>query len=170
MALSVPLLNGRIPAVYPISTPLIWTENGRERRFGDSKHSERSKAKLDGAKGKASQKNRVLMLGSLRELALYRAEVLRSRGFQVQISTNREDALERIRAGGYDAIVLSYTLSDATVRELADEVREYCPQCPVVAISNTRRPDRTIKPDLMVLADEGPAALISALHQVLREQ
>jgi CheY-like chemotaxis protein len=110
------------------------------------------------------------MLGTVKELALYRAEVLRDRGFEVQVSLSRENALQLIRGGEYDVIVLSYTLPDAVVRELTEEMREHCPECPVVAIANTRRPDRTIEPDEMVLADEGPAALIGALRKVLRLQ
>lgn len=117
---------------------------------------------------KSITRNRVLMLGRVRELALYRAEVLRSKGFQVEISLNEEHAFDLIRGGNYDAVVVSYTLPDDVVRQLADEMREYCPECPVVAISNTRVPDRTIRPDRIVLADEGPAALIGALRQVLR--
>jgi len=109
------------------------------------------------------------MLGSIRELALYRAEVLQQHGFHVQISTNRAQALDLIQAGNYDVVVLSYTLPDAVVREFADEMREHCPQAPVIAISDAQRPDPIVKPDQMILADEGPAALLSALRHVLRQ-
>lgn len=108
------------------------------------------------------------MLGRVRELALYRAEVLRGKGFQVEISVSKDHALELIRRGNYDVVVLSYTLPDDVVRELADEMREYCPDCPIIAIANTGVPDRAIRPDRMVLADQGPAALISALQEILR--
>ena len=119
---------------------------------------------------KTSYRNRVLMLGLVRELALYRAEVLRSKGFQVEISLSEEHARDLVRNGNYDVVVVSYTLPDDVVRELADEMRESCPECPVIAISNTRVPDRAIRPDRIVLADEGPKALIAALRQVLRPQ
>jgi DNA-binding response OmpR family regulator len=114
------------------------------------------------------ERNRVLMLGTIRELALYRAEVLHQHGFHVQIATDRAQALDLIGAGNYDVVVLSYTLPDAAVREFADEMREHCPECPVIAISDARRPDPIIRPDQMILADEGPAALLSALRHVLR--
>ena len=119
---------------------------------------------------KSQEHNRVLMLGSIRELALYRAEVLRHYGYHVQIATNRDQALDLIHAGNYDVLVLSYTLPDAVVRELADETRELRPHCPVIAISNAQWPDPIIKPDQMIMADEGPAALLSALRHVLRRQ
>ena len=108
------------------------------------------------------------MLGSIRELALYRAEVLHQHGFHVQIATNRDQGMDLIHAGNYDVVVVSYTLPDSVVREFADEMREYCPECPVIAISNAQRPDPIIRPDEMILADEGPAALLSALRHVLR--
>lgn len=127
----------------------------------------KNKDKAQGHRTSATR-NRVLMLGSIRELALYRAEVLQQHGFHVQIATHRDQALDLIQARNYDVVVLSYTLPDKAVREFAEEMREHCPQCPVIAISDARRPDPIIKPDEMILADEGPAALLNALRHVLR--
>lgn len=79
-----------------------------------------------------------------------------------------EEAIAAIRNGGFDIAVLSYTLSNETVQELAELVREYCPNCPIIAISGNRRLDREIRPDEMVNADDGPAALIAALRRVTR--
>ena len=137
-------------------------------RHGEGRpKSSKKKGHADGRK--LTERNRVLMLGTIRELALYRAEVLHQHGFHVQIATNRSQALDLIQAGNYDVVVLSYTLPDAVVKELADEMRELCPQCPVIAISDAQRPDPIIKPDQMILADEGPAALLSALRHLLRQ-
>ena len=113
-------------------------------------------------------RNRVLMIGRIRELALYRAVVLRDRGFDVSTPETHEDAVAAIRKGGFDIAVLSYTLSNDEVQELAELIHEYCPDCPVIAISSNQRIDRTIRPDEMVNADEGPAALIAALNKVRR--
>ena len=118
----------------------------------------------------SAEPNRILLLGRIHELALYRAEVLRDRGFDVRVSTSREDALRLIRRGGFDAVVLSYTLSSDTVEELAEEIRDHCPQCPLVVIANTIYPDRKIGPDAIALADDGPKALVAALRRVLRRQ
>ena len=138
-----------------------------EREWERRTKSSQKKGQAAGGR-KFAERNRVLMLGSIRELALYRAEVLQQHGFHVQISTDRAQALDLIQAGNYDVVVLSYTLPDAVVREFADEMREHCPQAPVIAISDARRPDPIIQPDQMILADEGPAALLSALRHVLR--
>jgi CheY-like chemotaxis protein len=146
----------------PVWNPALAADNRSKHRDGRAKPSSGKSDAIAGA-----NRNRVLMLGRVRELALYRAEVLRNKGFQVEISLNDEHALELIRNANYDAVVVSYTLPDNVVRQLADEMRESCPQCPVVAIANTRVPDRTIRPDRIVLADEGPVALIRALRQVL---
>lgn len=99
---------------------------------------------------------------------MYRAEVLRDRGFEVRTSTDREEALKLIRRGDFDAAVLSYTLSSNMVEELADEIRENCPQCPLVVIAKSSKLDRKIAPDAVALADHGPKALISALRRVLQ--
>ncbi len=112
--------------------------------------------------------NRVLMFGRIRELALYRAAVLRDRGFDVLTPADFDEAVGVIRRGGFDIAVLTYTLSNNTVRELAELIREYCPECPLIAISSSKRVDREINPNEIVLADEGPSALLAALRRVAR--
>ncbi len=110
----------------------------------------------------------MLMFGRIRELALYRAAVLRDRGFEVVTPAHLDEAVAAIRAGSFDIAVLTYTLSNNTVRELAELIREYRPECPLIAISSTKRVDREINPDEIVLADEGPSALLAALRRVSR--
>jgi CheY-like chemotaxis protein len=100
-------------------------------------------------------------------LALYRAEFLRDRGFEVTAPTEKEDAIATIRGGNFDVAVLSYTLSTGTVLELAEEIRETCPECPVIAIASSNVFDRRIAPTEVVLADAGPPALLAALQRVL---
>jgi DNA-binding response OmpR family regulator len=112
--------------------------------------------------------NRVLLFGRFRELALYRAEVLRSQGFAVVTPFSREESIAAVRRGHFDIAILTYTLSSETVQELAELVREYCPECPIIAISTSKKEDREIDPDEIVLADEGPPALLAALRKVTR--
>jgi DNA-binding response OmpR family regulator len=113
------------------------------------------------------QANRVLMLGSIRELALYRAEVLRHYGFEALTPETVEEATSLIRRGNFDVAVLSYTLPDAAVQQLAQSLREHCPHCPILAIAQTIRPDRRIAPDAVVLAKNGPPDLVTALRKLL---
>lgn len=162
MATSSPLIVRGILGDYPSGPRIVLGEN-HPRQAANPKNKPSSESSH-----KSTERNRVLMLGSIKELALYRAEVLHQHGFHVQIATNRDQGLDLIHAGNYDVVVLSYTLPDGVVREFADEMREYCPECPVIAISNAHRPDPIIRPDQMILADEGPAALLSALRHVLR--
>jgi CheY-like chemotaxis protein len=112
--------------------------------------------------------NRVLMVGRLRELALYRAEVLRHAGFIVSTPTDEFEAVRIMQRGDFDAIILSYTLPNATVQELAESARDYCPDCPIIAITETSNFDRRIAPDAVALAKDGPGALLSALNRVLQ--
>lgn len=112
--------------------------------------------------------NRVLMVGRFRELALYRAEVLRQAGFIVSTPGDANEAIQIMRHGDFDAIVLSYTLPNETVQRLAESAREYCPDCPVIAITDTSMLDRRIAPDAVAHANEGPGALLSALNRVLQ--
>ena len=111
----------------------------------------------------------MLLVGKLRELALYRAEVLRMHGFVVTTPATVVAAMEAVRRRQFDIVVLSYTLSSDVVEELAEQVRQYCPRCPLIAISDTRRTDKRILPDETVFAEDGPAALIAALRRVCRD-
>jgi DNA-binding response OmpR family regulator len=108
------------------------------------------------------------MVGRLRELALYRAEFLQQAGFAVSTPQDENEAMRIMRRGDFDAIVLSYTLPNETVQQLADSARDYCPDCPIIAITDTSRFDRRIAPDAVALANDGPAALLSALNRVLQ--
>lgn len=137
------------------------SENNPRRPPGNSK---------DRAGEGRTSGNRVLLIGRLRELALYRAEVLSGHGFRVQTPQTREEAIRAIRNRAFDVVVLSYTLSSEIVEELAQLVREHCPTCPLIAITDTRRLDRRIYPDETVIADEGPAALVAALRRLTRRQ
>ena len=108
------------------------------------------------------------MFGKNRELALYRAEVLRAHGFNVTIPASKADALVVVRRGGYDVVVLTYTLSSETVEELTELVRQHWPDSRLVTISDTKYPDPKINPDANVLADDGPKALLEALRETLK--
>jgi hypothetical protein len=112
-------------------------------------------------------RNRVLMFGRLRELALYRAEVLCAHGFKVTVPASKADAVAAIRRGGFDVAIFTYTLSSDTVEELAELVRQHCPDCRIITISETKNHDAKIAPDANVLADEGPRALLQALRAML---
>jgi len=111
--------------------------------------------------------NRVLIVGSLRELALYRAEFLRQAGFTVSVAEELYEAIRMMQRGAFDAIVLSYTLPDDTAQYVADMARDYCADCPVVVIVNSSMPGQRIEPDAVAHADEGPIGLIAALNRVL---
>jgi hypothetical protein len=112
--------------------------------------------------------DRVLLIGRMRELALYRAEVLKHFGFKVSAPEDLDEALRIIKRGDFDALVLSYTLPSETVEYLAERAREACSDCPIVAIAHSLQIERLIEPDAIALAAEGPPALVEALNNVLR--
>lgn len=103
-------------------------------------------------------RNRVLLFSGMWELALYRAEVLRSHGFEVLTARNKQEAIQLLKLGDLDVLVLTYTLPNETVHEVADLLRAHCPRCALVTISESARNDRRIAPDATVIADEGPSA------------
>jgi len=107
------------------------------------------------------------MVGQMRELLLYRAEVLRQSGFKVIPMQSKEEAIAAIKRGSFDAAILSYTLSSDAVEELSELVRQHQPDCPVISISRSGSEDRRLHPDEIVVGEEGPAALLAALRRAL---
>jgi hypothetical protein len=117
---------------------------------------------------KPNDPRRVLMYGRLLELALYRAEVLRGRGFSVITPRNKAEAISAIEDGEFDTLVVSYTLSSDTAEEIVELARQKCPGCPIITISETGKVDRRLRPDVVVRANEGPSGLIKALERAFR--
>jgi DNA-binding NtrC family response regulator len=107
----------------------------------------------------------ILMLGKQLELGHYRAEFLQSYGIHVVFPESKEDAISAIRAGGYDAILLSYTLSKETTQELVTLTERYCPDCPIIAIAQ-RDNELAFKPAETVLDTDPPKMLLEAIKKV----
>lgn len=104
------------------------------------------------------------MLGKHLELGLYRAEYLRSHGYNVIFPATRQEAVASVNAGGYDVVVLSYTLTDGTAIELRDLIEQTSPNCPVITLTEKRWFDQKIESDKVVLVSEGPDALLEAVN------
>ena len=107
----------------------------------------------------------ILMLGRQLELGHYRAEFLQSYGIHVVFPESKQEADSAVRAGGYDAILLSYTLSKETIQELVGLIERYCPDCPIIAITQ-RNSELAFKPAETVLDTEPPKMLLEAIKRV----
>jgi CheY-like chemotaxis protein len=166
MANSVSTNLGAAPAPLVLPCGLPFFTNFGDR---DDVADPRGRRKKDKCNARTTTGNRVLLVGRLRELALYRAEVLSTHGFRVLTPETTAEAMDVIRRSQFDIAVLTYTLSSHVVEELTEQIRQYCPSCPLIAISDNEREDKKIFPDQTVLAREGPAALIAALHRVTRK-
>lgn len=108
----------------------------------------------------------VLMLGTQLELGHYRAESIQAHGIHVIFPENKQAAVAAIRSGGYDTVILSYTLDDQTARELVGIVKQCCSGCPLIAITNQRWDDLEFNADETILDTDPPQALIDALFRV----
>ncbi len=108
----------------------------------------------------------VLMLGRHIELGHYRAEFLKTHGIDVIFPENKRQACQAIAKGGFDAVIISYSLSDDTVKELTELIEQHCPNCPIISITEQRWNDRALKPNATVLATDPPQALLDTLRRV----
>ena len=157
-----PAVSSAAPVCNPPFVLLLRAAGDNRRRAAP-----RSGSQVRQGEMRSLPRNRVLMFGKIRELALYRAEVLRVHGFNVTIPASKEDAVAAVLRGGFDVAVLTYTLSSDTVEELTELLRQHWPDCRLVTISDTKYRDTKINPDANVLADDGPKALIEALRETL---
>ena len=107
----------------------------------------------------------ILLLGKQLELGHYRAEFLQSYGIHVVFPESREAAISAIRAGGYDSILVSYTLSKETTTELVRLIEQYCPECPIIAIVQ-HDTEHEFTPAETVLGTESPKMLLEAIKRV----
>lgn len=106
------------------------------------------------------------MLGRHLELGYYRAEFLKSHGIDVIFPESKQAALAAIRSRGFDVVVLSYTLSDKTARELVELLDQVNPQCPIISLTANRWDDPVLSPDKTVLATDDPQSLLDAINSV----
>jgi CheY-like chemotaxis protein len=107
----------------------------------------------------------ILMLGRQLELGHYRAEFLQSYGIHVVFPESKEEAISAVHACAYDAILLSYTLSKETTKELVSLIGQSCPDCPIVAIVQ-RDAKHDFQPEETVLDTEPPKMLLEAIKRV----
>lgn len=108
----------------------------------------------------------MLLLGRHLELGHYRTEFLKSQGISVVFPESQEAARAAITAGGFDAVILSYSLSDKAAREMMELKDQACPDCPLICISEKRWDDREFNPDAVVLATDPPQNLVDAIRAV----
>ena len=106
------------------------------------------------------------MLGKNLGLGQYRAEFLRSHGYEVIFPQSKQEAIARIRSGGFDSVILSYTLSDRTVQEVRDLLDQECPKCRTIALTENRWEDRRVPSDAVVLVSDGPEALLRTVKNI----
>ena len=155
------------PVVIEISSQIpLWAGE-----HDGAKHNNRKSSSGKGKDPHSQQlRNRVLLFSGIWEVALYRAEVLRGNGFQVLTPRSKQEAIQAIKHGDLDLAVLTYTLPNETVHELAELLRESCPGCPLITISDSGRVDNKIAPDATVVAEQGPAGLIEALRRFTKPE
>lgn len=135
---------------------------------GDASPERRAGSKI--RKAEKTGGNRVLMFGANRELAMYRAEVLRQRGYEVFIAGDVREAMETMQPRNVDVVVVTYTLPSAMVEEIVELLSQFCPDCRLITIAQSSRPDPRIPANAVVEAGQGPKALIEALDRVLNRR
>jgi DNA-binding response OmpR family regulator len=108
----------------------------------------------------------VLMLGRQLELGYYRAAFLKSHGMHVIFPENKAAAISAIKTSDFDSVIVSYTLSKETTKELVNLIKQTSPDCPIVAITQEPWNEDGFEYDETILDRSGPEGLIEALTRV----
>src|SRR5919201_291048 len=108
----------------------------------------------------------VLLLGRHLELGHYRVEFLKSHGINVIFPEDENSAFDAVRRGGYDIVIISYSLPDRAAKELTELLEQVYPHCPLICISEQRWRDRDLKPHATVLSSDPPQVLLDAINRL----
>ena len=93
-----------------------------------------STGSLDG-NGDASRRTRILVVDDDGEMRVLLADFLGEEGYAVEGSPNGAEALIRLRAESFEAIVLDKNLPGLSGLDLLPGLRTICPDTPVVMIT-----------------------------------
>lgn len=107
---------------------------------------------------------KIISVGTDRELLWPRNSVLESAGFDVITTASQDDAVSAIQIGNCGTLLLCYSLLRPQRQVLAEEFRKYCPDGKIVAITNQRL-DKPDFADAFVYGVDGPEALIDAIRR-----
>ncbi len=113
---------------------------------------------------------RVLLLSADAELSLLRRYALEHAGFTIARADSRKEAFRLLKQEKFDALVISYSMSQKNIKEMTELFREQNANAPIVAITRERWQDLKIEFDAAVTGDEGPEAMIEAVETVLNRK
>ncbi|HET9364424.1 MAG TPA: response regulator [Candidatus Angelobacter sp.] len=109
----------------------------------------------------------LLLLSVDLETALLRMHALKGGGFEVTLPTGTKDAMGILKKKKFDAVIISYSLSDENVAEMTELFRENNPNSPIIAVTKGRWDDLKTDVDASVNGDDGPDALIDAIRTAI---
>ncbi len=95
-------------------------------------------------------------------------ETLERAGHSVQFPGTREEALIALNRRAFDCVVLSYSLSNTTIEEFIELLKQTYPTCPIIALSENSGMDWKLEPSRMLQLRQGPEVLISTLALIER--
>jgi CheY-like chemotaxis protein len=109
----------------------------------------------------------LLLLSADLETALLRAHALRNSGFEVTLPTGAKDAVDLIQKKRFDAVVISYSMSNENAAEMTELFKEHHPNAPIIVITKGPWADLKTDVDASVNGEDGPEALIDAVHTAI---
>ncbi len=109
---------------------------------------------------------RILSISRDAMLLASRNAVLRTAGYTIETAMRDDQAVERMRAGGIDAIVLGDSIEFVERNRLARDLKQIAPNVPILVIKTTGEdPPQEAAASMDSL--DGPEVLLQKLRQIL---
>jgi DNA-binding NtrC family response regulator len=113
---------------------------------------------------------KLLLLSADPELSSLRRHVLVHAGFTVARAESRKEALQLLEQEKFDVLVISYSMSQENITEMAELFRSHNSNSPIVTVAKGGWQDLKIEFDAAVTGDEGPEALIETVETALNRK
>ena len=110
----------------------------------------------------------VLLLGSKGDWEPSIVATLERAGHIIQVPKRLEEALSLINQRSFDCVVLSYSLSNEVIEQFVELLKQACPTCPLIAISENGAMDLKLQPARMLQWSQGVEALVTTLAMMER--
>lgn len=152
-----------IPEVMRVGATIQTFLEGSIREYVNARHA--AAELLQPNRGK-----KLLLLSADPELASLRHHILANAGFTVARAISRKDALQLLEQEKFDALVISHSMSQESIIEMAELFRKQNPNSPIVTVAKGRWQDLKIEFDSSVTGEEGPEALIETIETALNRK
>jgi DNA-binding NtrC family response regulator len=108
----------------------------------------------------------ILLLGQETNFPPLLVEAMKQAGHGWQLPATRENAVALIQQHSFDCVVLSYSLASDMIEEFIELLNQFCPACPIIAMSEQDGMDWKLQPTMILRANLDSEVFIANLAAI----